>query len=101
MVLTLYYMEQVSYDPPHGHMAPLYDMIFSGQLVWSLHMYVWSPLTLYGTGIMWSPQIYDMIFSGQLVWSPQHVHMVPPHVRYDFFKPASKESTACPNKGGS
>ena len=38
----------------------------------------WFPFTLYGTGIVWSPP--------------------PPNVRYNFFRLAWKESTACPNK---
>ena len=34
----------------------------------------------------------------KVLYGPPHVDIVPPHVRYDFFRPASKESTACPNE---
>ena len=40
--------------------SPMYDMIFSGQLIWSPHMYVWSP------------HMYDMIFQASF----KRVHCV-------------------------
>ena len=75
-----------SYGPPY--------------LIWNRYLMV--PLTLYGTCIVWSPtcmygyiQMYDLIVPPYLhgtgiIWSL--------HVQHDFFRPASKESTACPKK---
>ena len=72
------------------------------------------PHTLYGIGIWWSllpymeqvlygpptctyglTHMYDLIFPPYLIQNRYHV--VPPHVWYDFFRPALKESAVCPN----
>ena len=94
---------------PHMYvLSPhMYDVIFSGQLIWSPNMYVWSPtyksygppyliwnrylmvpLTLYGTGIVCphmyvlSPHMYDVMFSGQLIWSPNMYVWSPTYKSY-------------------
>ena len=41
------------------------------------HMYIWSPLTLYGTGIVWSP-MYDLIFQDSFERGPLLVLMKAP-----------------------
>ena len=39
-----------------------------------------------------------LAYMEQVYGRPTCTYGPPPHVRYDFFRPASKESTACPNK---
>ena len=92
----------------YGMVPHMYNMIFSGQPIWS-------PTCTYGPPIwlLWSSYLiwnrYLMV-PPYLIWNrycmvPPHVwydffrpaHMVPPHIQYVFFfRPAWKESTACP-----
>ena len=100
-------MEQVSYGPPPCMYNPthMYTPMVSPYLIWNKYCMVphhvciipltctlqWSPHTLYGTSIVWSPHIcmvppyliwnrYLMVPT-YLIWNRHH--LVPPHVQSD------------------
>ena len=48
------------------------------------HMYVWSPYVFMSYMTL---KIPHTLYGIGIIWSPQHVHMVPPHVLYDSYVP--------------
>ena len=71
LMAPLPYMEHISYSPPTcAYGTSHVCMVTPTCMIW------WSPLTLYGTGIIWFPHMYNLIFSGHF----------------------QKRSTACPKQ---
>ena len=71
-------------------MVPL--TLYATGIIWSPHMYVWFLHTLYGVGILWSPlPCMEQVSYGP----PTCTYGSPTHVQYDFFRPACMVSLTC------